>query len=119
MLDRARQVLRDLHDAARLGPLAVRAHAEKVDAQREIDRAHQVGREDEAPFEDADEDERAILVVLRDLRAELVHAGGDLLLAESIVTKRSVMHPLRSSTTRRQRPHGRKRRPGCDRRSSR
>ena len=44
VLDGPREVLRDLHDAARLGPLAVRAHAEEVDAQRQVDGARQVRR---------------------------------------------------------------------------
>ena len=79
MLDGAREVLRDLHDAARLGPLAVRAHPEEVDAEREVDRAHEVRQEDEAPLEHADEDEVPLRVVARDLRAELVDARGDLL----------------------------------------
>ena len=79
VLDGTRQVLRDLHDAARLRPLAVRAHAEEVDAQRQVDGAHQVGREDEAPLEHADQHQVASGVVARDVRAELADARGDLL----------------------------------------
>ena len=79
VLDGARQVLRDLDDAARLGPLAVRADAEEVDPERQVDRARQVGREDEAALEHAHEDQRLAGVVARDLRAELAHARGDLL----------------------------------------
>src|SRR5262249_20722762 len=80
--DRAREVLRDLHDAARLRPLAVRAHAEEVDAERRGDGAGEIGAEDEAALEDAYEHERAVLVLARDRRAELPHALGDLRLGD-------------------------------------
>ncbi len=80
--DGLREVFCNLHDAARLGPGSVRSHAEKVDAKRQVDRAREVGGEDEAPFEYADEHEVSVDVVARDLLAELAHAIRDFVRGE-------------------------------------
>ena len=44
-----------------------------------VDRAAEVGGEDEAALEDHDEDEAPVLVLSGDLGAELLHPGGNLL----------------------------------------
>ena len=44
-----------------------------------VDGPAEVGGEDEASLEDDDEDEVPVLVLLGDLRAELLHPGGNLL----------------------------------------
>jgi hypothetical protein len=49
---------------------------------RDRDRAREVGREDERPLQDGDQDEVAVRVVVRDLAAELADARPDLLLGE-------------------------------------
>jgi hypothetical protein len=49
---------------------------------RDRDRAREVGREDERPLQDRDQDEVAVRVVVRDLAAELADARPDLLLGE-------------------------------------
>ena len=77
VLDRARQILRDLNDSARLRSVAIRADAQEVDAQGKVDGAHEIGREHEASFEHAHQDKPPRLVVARDLGAELAHPGGD------------------------------------------
>src|SRR5262249_14911643 len=47
--DRLREVLGDLDDATRLGPFAVGAHAEEVDAQvRDVDRSAEIRSEEKA-----------------------------------------------------------------------
>jgi hypothetical protein len=51
-----RQIVGDLDDAAGGRALPVAANPEKFDAHRQGDGASQVGREDEAPLQDANED---------------------------------------------------------------
>ncbi len=77
--DGAAEVLGDLDDAARAGAFTVATDAEELDAERGADSAGEVGGEDEAALEDADEDQAAVGVVFGDLLAELLDAGRDLL----------------------------------------
>ncbi len=72
------EVVRDLDDAGALRAFAVGAHAQEVHPERQIDRAAEIRRKDEAALEDDDEDKVAIFVVPRYLRAELQDSVGDL-----------------------------------------
>ena len=50
---------------------AVARDGHEVDLARDVDRAHEVGDEEDGALEDADEQEVALAVVRRDLGAEL------------------------------------------------
>jgi hypothetical protein len=60
----------------------VRGELEEVELVRNLDRAREVGQEDETRLERRDEDRGCICVVANDLRAELGDAAADLLTSE-------------------------------------
>jgi hypothetical protein len=73
--------------AARVGAV-VAGELDELDLVRDRDRAREVGEEDEARLQQGDEQQLALGVVARDLRAELVDAcpqllGGEEDLAET------------------------------------
>jgi hypothetical protein len=60
----------------------VAGELDEVDLVRDRDRPGEVGQEDEARLQQRDEQEVAVLVVARDLRAELLDAAAQLLRAK-------------------------------------
>ena len=68
----------DLQRAARVGP-AVGGELDEVDPVQDVDRAREVGREDDARLQRSDKERLATGVVARDLRPELADPGRDLL----------------------------------------
>src|SRR3990172_1624063 len=70
-LDRDVEVLENAHDARGVDPGAVARHGHEVDLAGDVDRAHEVGHEEDGALEHADEEEVAAAVVPADLGAEL------------------------------------------------
>jgi hypothetical protein len=60
----------------------VAGQLDEVDLVRDRDRPREVGQEDEARLQQRDEQQVAVLVVARDLRAELLDAAAQLLRAK-------------------------------------
>ena len=80
--DHGVEVLEDAHDArgVRRGPIGGDRH--EVDLHGHLDRAHQVGEEEDRPLQHTDQQQRAVGVVARDLLAERAHARAQLILAD-------------------------------------
>jgi hypothetical protein len=67
--------------AAGVGAVVAR-QLDEVDLVLDRDRAREVGEEDEARLQQRDQQQVAVLVVARDLRAQLVDAAAQLVRAE-------------------------------------
>ncbi len=80
--DRQVEVPGELHFAGRGVVFAVARDADKIDAHRRRDGASEVGEEEAASLQDADQIKRPLRIVGADLRAHLGHAPADVLLGD-------------------------------------
>src|SRR5215207_4224037 len=95
-LDRRVEVLEDADDARGLGGRAIGGHGHEVDLARTVDVAHEVGKEEDRPLEHADQQQIALLVVARDLGAQLADPVLELVALDEDLADGGVAHGRQS-----------------------
>ena len=86
------EVLHDAHDAARTRGGAVRRHGHEIELDGQVDGPREVGHEHERALEDADEERRFVVVVGRDLFAEIADPLLQLVFVDDDPTDVRVVH---------------------------
>ncbi len=88
------EILHDAHDTARTRGGSVRRHRHEVELDGQVDRPRQVGHEHERTLQDADEERRVVVVVVRDRFAEVADPLLQLVLVDDDPTDVRVVHAV-------------------------
>src|SRR5205823_2428692 len=73
-LDRRVEVLQDPHHPGGIGQRAIAGHRHEVELAGQVDRAHQVGQEEDRSLQDPEQQDLTAAVVAADLGSQLAHA---------------------------------------------